>query len=105
MTSQDTSPLLNKVTRAPSDILIGQTCSANSSHGLPKYLMIHSPFCSIHVTYTGAIVLLLYIHGKLTIGSSQFLAVCQGVKQISLYSWYPLVQSEWDRCDQQNLQT
>jgi hypothetical protein len=34
MTSQDTSPLLNKVTRAPSYILIGQTRSANSSHGL-----------------------------------------------------------------------
>jgi hypothetical protein len=48
--SQDTSPLLNKVTHAPSDILIGQTRSANSSHGLPKYLMIHSPFCSINVT-------------------------------------------------------
>ena len=50
LTSQDTSPLLNKVTRAPSDILIGQTRFANSSHGLPKYLMIHSPFCSINVT-------------------------------------------------------
>ena len=49
--SQDTSPLLNKVTRAPSDILIGQTRSVNSSHGLPKYLMIHSSFCSINVTY------------------------------------------------------
>ena len=35
----------------PSDILIGQTRSANSSHGLPKYLMIHSPFCSMNVTY------------------------------------------------------
>jgi hypothetical protein len=43
--------MLNKVTRAPSDILIGQTRSANSSHGLPKYLMIHLPFCSINVTY------------------------------------------------------
>ena len=51
LTSQDTSPLLNKVTRAPSDILIGQTRSANSSHGLPTFLMIHSPFCSINVTY------------------------------------------------------
>ena len=51
LTSQDTNPLLNKVTRAPSDILIGQTHSANSSHGLPKYLMIHSPFCSINVTH------------------------------------------------------
>jgi hypothetical protein len=51
LTSQDTSPLLNKVTRAPSYILIGQTRSANSSHGLPKYLMIHLPFCSINVTY------------------------------------------------------
>jgi hypothetical protein len=51
LTSQDTSPLLNKVTRAPSDILIGQARSANSSHGLPKYLMIHSSFCSINVTY------------------------------------------------------
>ena len=50
LTSQDTSLLLNKVTRGPSDILIGQTRSANSSHGLPKYLMIHSPFCSIKVT-------------------------------------------------------
>ena len=50
LTSQDTSPLLNKVTRAPSDILIGQTHSVNSSHDLPKYLMIHSPFCSINVT-------------------------------------------------------
>ena len=49
LTSQDTSPLLNKVTRAPSYILIGQTRSANSSHGLPKYLMIHLPFCSINV--------------------------------------------------------
>jgi len=35
--SQDTSPLLlNKFTRAPSDIVIGQTRSANSSHDLPK---------------------------------------------------------------------
>jgi hypothetical protein len=49
-TSQDTSPLLNKVVRAPSDILIGQTRSATSSHGLPQYLMIHLPFCSIYVT-------------------------------------------------------
>jgi hypothetical protein len=32
LTSQDTIPLLNKVTRSPSDILIGQTRSANSSH-------------------------------------------------------------------------
>ena len=51
LTSQDTSPLLNKVTHAPSDILIGQTRSPNSSPGLPKYLMMHSPFCSINVTY------------------------------------------------------
>ena len=36
LTSHDTSPLLSKVTRAPSVILIGQTRSANSSHGLPK---------------------------------------------------------------------
>jgi hypothetical protein len=40
LTSQDTSPLLNKVTHAPSDILIGQTRSPNSSHDLPKYLMM-----------------------------------------------------------------
>jgi hypothetical protein len=51
LTSQDTSPILNKVTRAPSDILIGQTRSANSSHGLPKYMMMHSPICSINVTW------------------------------------------------------
>jgi hypothetical protein len=50
LTSQDTSPLLNKVVRAPSNILIGQTRSETSSHGLPQYLMIHSPFCSIYVT-------------------------------------------------------
>jgi hypothetical protein len=44
----DTSPLLNKVGRAPSDILIGQNHSATLSHGLPQYLMIHSPFCFIY---------------------------------------------------------
>ena len=47
LTSQDTSPLLNKVTRPPSD---RPARSANSSHGLPKYMIIHSPFCSINVT-------------------------------------------------------
>jgi hypothetical protein len=36
LTSQDTSPLLNKVVRASSDILIGQTRFATSSHGLPQ---------------------------------------------------------------------
>ena len=34
------SPLLNKVTRAPSDTLIGQTRSANPSHGPQKHLKI-----------------------------------------------------------------
>jgi hypothetical protein len=60
LTSQYTSPLLHKVTRAPSDILICQTRSANSSHGLPKYMMIHSPFCSINVTYLLEYMVSLY---------------------------------------------
>jgi hypothetical protein len=40
---------IEQITRAPLDILIGQTRSANPSHGLPKYMMIYSPFCSINV--------------------------------------------------------
>ena len=50
MTSQDTGPLLNKVTRASSDILIGQTRSVNSSHhgGYPLWIFsdqICVPYC------------------------------------------------------------
>jgi hypothetical protein len=35
----------------------------------------------------------------------QFRGVCQGMKQIYLYLWYPLYQAQWDRYDQQNRQT
>jgi hypothetical protein len=35
----------------------------------------------------------------------QYRGVCQGMQQTYLYMWYPLFQTQWDRCDQQNNQT
>jgi hypothetical protein len=31
--------------------------------------------------------------------------VGQDMKQTYLYQWYPLLQEQWDRCDEQNHQT
>ena len=33
----------------------------------------------------------------LTAPHCQFRGVCQGMKQIYLYRWYPLFQAQWDR--------
>jgi hypothetical protein len=35
---------------------------------------------------------------------SQFRGVGQGMKQTYLYLWSPLLQAQWDRCDQRNHQ-
>ena len=35
----------------------------------------------------------------------RFRDVGQCMKQTYLYMWYPSLQAQWDRCDQQNLQT
>ena len=40
----------------------------------------------------------------LTPPQCQFRGVGQGMKQTSLYMWYPLPQAQWDRCHQQNHQ-
>ena len=34
----------------------------------------------------------------------QVRGVCHGIKQTYLYMWYPLIQAQWDRCDQRNQQ-
>ena len=58
----------------------------------------------------------LHINGKFTMGilmsSSFVLSPCYQVrgivqcnKQTCLYMWYPLFQSSWGRCDQQNHKT
>jgi hypothetical protein len=41
----------------------------------------------------------------LTPPQCQFRGVGQGMKQTCLYMWYPLLQTQWDRCHQQNHQT
>ena len=41
--------------------------------------------------------MLLHINGKLTI-------VGQEMKQTDLCMWYPLFQTQWDKCDQQKSQ-
>ena len=58
--------------------------------------------CLLKITIKSSI-LDLYIY--ITVANWQGRGVGHGIKQNWKYLWYPLFQSQWDRCDNKNHQT
>jgi len=51
------------------------------------------------------VINITYLHIYIAVANWQGQGVCHGINMTLKYLWYPLFQTQWDRCDKNNHQT